>query len=299
MNSVKNILCPVDFSQDSENSIKRAAFLAQLFNAELSLIHVITLVPNPYTMLYGIDFQVTDTDQIIESARKTLNELRQNHVPDAVTTKTQVMVGTLADELAKAVQQFESGLIVMSTSGSHGAEEFFIGSNAAKVVRTSPVPVLTINRPDHELSFRKILVSVGYGMGIISIKRFLYSHCLQFGSIIELVMISNEDPGTEKYNVIDRFLKLEVASLTKAGFINVTGKIIKGEIVSQAIIDHAVNNDFNMIAMNTHARAGISRFILGSITEEVINHSSIPVLSCKPTGKTDEDGYFFHPNTAF
>ena len=63
--------------------------------------------------------------------------------------------------------------------------------------------------------------------------------------------------------------------------IKVTGKIISGP-PAQAIIDTAKTEKVDMIVMGTHGRAGVEKFLFGSVAQKVVQHSEIPVLTLKP-----------------
>ena len=51
-----------------------------------------------------------------------------------------------------------------------------------------------------------------------------------------------------------------------------------------AILDYAQNNKVDLIIMSTHGRSGISRWAFGSVTDKVIRHSKVPVLTVTPEG---------------
>jgi len=52
---------------------------------------------------------------------------------------------------------------------------------------------------------------------------------------------------------------------------------------AQEIVDHARDRDFDLIAMSTHGRTGLAQFVLGSVTNKVINTATIPILLYRPT----------------
>lgn len=52
--------------------------------------------------------------------------------------------------------------------------------------------------------------------------------------------------------------------------------------IAEAIINHALDNDINMIALATHGRGGIKRMVFGSIADHVLRHCSIPMLVITP-----------------
>ncbi len=50
---------------------------------------------------------------------------------------------------------------------------------------------------------------------------------------------------------------------------------------AQEIVEHARDRDFDLIAMSTHGRTGISQFVLGSVASKVIHMATVPILLCR------------------
>jgi nucleotide-binding universal stress UspA family protein len=63
--------------------------------------------------------------------------------------------------------------------------------------------------------------------------------------------------------------------------VDVTCASIEGLSAAPAILDYAESHDVDLVAMSTHGRRGLRRFLLGSVTEEVVQRSSPPVLTLR------------------
>ena len=50
---------------------------------------------------------------------------------------------------------------------------------------------------------------------------------------------------------------------------------------AQEIVEHARNRDFDLIAMSTHGRTGLTQFVLGSVASKVIHTATVPILLCR------------------
>jgi len=74
------------------------------------------------------------------------------------------------------------------------------------------------------------------------------------------------------------------------GIENVTTSVIRGR-PADAILKHASERDAGLLAMGTHGRTGVRRFVLGSVTEEVITRASVPVLTARSTEAPLETHY--------
>jgi nucleotide-binding universal stress UspA family protein len=68
----------------------------------------------------------------------------------------------------------------------------------------------------------------------------------------------------------------------ETGIPGITTDLIEGINPAIGIVEYADNKDMDLIVINTHARKGIKKFIMGSVTEKIVQESSCPVLVIKP-----------------
>ena len=147
MVAIQKILFPCDLTRHSVKILNYALGLAGTFGSRLCILHVVQDLRN-WAGLYmphkRLDLEQKDVE---EHARQLLMEFCLD-IPDARTkAEKQVVSGDPAEEIIKSADAEKADLIVMGTHGRTGLEYHLFGSVAAKVVRLSPVPVLTIN-PD-------------------------------------------------------------------------------------------------------------------------------------------------------
>ncbi len=64
------------------------------------------------------------------------------------------------------------------------------------------------------------------------------------------------------------------------GFERVTGEVREGS-PAEVVLDHAADHDVDLVVMGTHARTGVERYLLGSVTERVLRASPVPVLTVR------------------
>lgn len=145
---LKKIICPVDFSEPSNEGLKAAVELAQYFSAELIIVHVVHVQPVVTPGIPTTKTGRTYYQEVNELARTSLDEIVEKQVPESATARTNVLAGQPAFEIIKETEAEKADVIVMATHGWTGWRRFIFGSVAEKVVRTSPVPVLTIPKPE-------------------------------------------------------------------------------------------------------------------------------------------------------
>jgi len=85
---------------------------------------------------------------------------------------------------------------------------------------------------------------------------------------------------TEKY--VESYLSKAADSLKEDG-IAVQTVVVSGRPAEQ-ILDYANKNQVDLIIMSTHGRSGVSRWVIGSVTDKVVRHSVTPVLTISPPG---------------
>jgi nucleotide-binding universal stress UspA family protein len=142
MNTFKHILVPTDFSPSSASALELAVDMATKFDAELTLVHVWELPVYPYMELILSPKEVTSS--VEKAAADCLaSELKaiQARLPRA---RSKLMMGIPWRKIVDTLKESEADLLVMGTHGRRGFEHVVMGSVAEKLVRLSPVPVLTV-----------------------------------------------------------------------------------------------------------------------------------------------------------
>lgn len=138
------ILFATDFSESSEHAFRYALSLARKFESRLGIIHVI----NEPVDLRGfyvphISFDKLE-EEIEQGAQKLMEKFCRIHGHDYQKIETYVVPGIPYDEIIKKGEELSADLIVVGTHGRTGLDHVLFGSTAEKVVRKSPVPVMTI-----------------------------------------------------------------------------------------------------------------------------------------------------------
>jgi nucleotide-binding universal stress UspA family protein len=150
MIAIRRILAPTDFSDNSAPAVRYAAELAEKFEAELVLLHVVqdlalvlpdAVMPTPVA--------TPDLDEMIAAAKSGI----ANQVKDLdlarLNPKSEVRVGTPATEIVAAAEDLKADLLCVSTHGRTGLAHLLLGSVAEKIVRHAPAscPVLVVRPP--------------------------------------------------------------------------------------------------------------------------------------------------------
>jgi universal stress protein A len=149
----KRILVPHDFSPCANRALAVARDEAKLHGGKITLLHVVDLPPayGPDTTLIVANHGETPIgmrDYAVRSAADHLEDLGTRLEGDGVHVSTFVRVGKPIDEILRFASEHDADAIVMGTHGRAGIQHLIAGSVAERVVRASPVPVVTIRQHD-------------------------------------------------------------------------------------------------------------------------------------------------------
>ena len=143
MAKIKKILFPTDFSEASLAALPYAVDIAQLFKAQIFVIHVVPLFPSPAEGP-GYGPELDYLNYLRTDANKALDQLLAKKIPKEVKASKFLTDGDEAQEILRAVESLHIDLITISTHGRTGWHHLVFGSVAEKVIRMSHVPVLTV-----------------------------------------------------------------------------------------------------------------------------------------------------------
>lgn len=144
----KKILCPLDFSEFTDEIVDYAVAIAKKFDAELHFLHIIPSLNyfTPYESFLTPENLIAIEKNIEAEVNKDFDKVMKKI--DMAAKKT-IRNGAAFVEIIDYVKTESVDLVVMGTHGRSGIEHILIGSVAEKVVRKSPCPVLTI-RPKNK-----------------------------------------------------------------------------------------------------------------------------------------------------
>lgn len=141
MREVRNILVPVDFSDNSYKVLDSARYFAGKCGAALHVLYVVQSLEN-YAGFFVPHVPIARfEEEMVEGAEKKMESL----LGDTEVASTKVLAGDVAEEIAGFAAREGMDLIIMGTHGYKGLEKAMFGSIAEKVVKSAPCPVMTIN----------------------------------------------------------------------------------------------------------------------------------------------------------
>ena len=125
-----------------EPAVALARDLAGGLHAELILLHVVRPIVNVYPDLPHDSF-VRVQQEVEEQSRRMLER-----IAESTGARTELRIGEPVTEILAAATHEGASMIVMGTHGRHGVPRLLFGSIAERVVRRSPIPVVTVHTPE-------------------------------------------------------------------------------------------------------------------------------------------------------
>ena len=135
----KHILVPTDFSEYSKHAAEKALALRELFDARLSVVHVVNYLPPAFISAQA---EHTSAAQIIARATAYLKEWAQAEGLDSA--EQLVTSGTAGREVVATAKAKDVDLIVIGTSGEGGMKRL-LGSTTSAVMHHAPCDVLSVH----------------------------------------------------------------------------------------------------------------------------------------------------------
>lgn len=280
---MKNILVPTDFSDCAYAAVKTAADIARRQNAKIRLLHV---YERP---IYGFVDMAVDHEQN-RKLKSEINEKFEKLKADSVLNGLHVATSLAWDkpvwETVMEDDFKDHELIVMGTHGASGFKEVFIGSNAEKVVRSSKIPVLTVNQYNKPFEPSSIVFASNFYREAESAFKVVEKVRHAFNAKVKFLKINT--PGNFEATWYSEKVMTEFAE--NIGLKEYSTHIYNDENVEKGILNFCTSNEPDIIAIATHGRTGLLHLINGSIAESVVNHFHLPVLSIRledvesPTG---------------
>jgi nucleotide-binding universal stress UspA family protein len=298
-NMYDKILVPLDGSALAEQVLPYMKPLAKALVASIELLRIIP----PAGLELADPSSTNPQDQALDYLRSisaSLNDL-------GVSISSIVRQGSPASWIISEAEQEPGTLIAMSTHGRSGVARWLLGSVTDKVLLATTTPLLIVRpseppNPVSEVQLKTVIVPLD---GSVLAEQVLL-HVATLAKALDLaVKLVQVHPSVEEYSryferqqigsaatvysgpyeVFSReadaqameYLHEVKMQLHHEGVWLVEESLLRGHPAA-TIVDLARETPGSLVAMTTHGRSGMGRWLLGSVAERVIRHSGVPVL---------------------
>jgi nucleotide-binding universal stress UspA family protein len=314
MKQIQKILVPTDFSKNSETAYIVAAKLAHLFGAKVDFLHVVpSLVYFKESIKkLGIPLDMDEEfyPQIQKESKHRLKEAFVDYVAEENQGEVHVAIHPRVSEgISEYASKHSFDLIVIGERGM-GENPLFRGSTSDKVIRSSKVPVMSVNESfelsgiksilvptdgsEHSLSALEaafdLAVATGanlhlfhvlelYGSAVDEVPRDLHTSEEEAvrGSIIQ--KLEEHFPYGSRIRLHDQNGEMKLEENGKSVGLNL--EITRG-VSAHYEIERKATDAADLVVIATHGHSGLSHLLLGSTAEKVTQHVNKPVLTIRP-----------------
>ncbi|HSQ12550.1 MAG TPA: universal stress protein [Candidatus Deferrimicrobium sp.] len=281
----KKILVPLDGSKLAERVLPFARRLADSFGAAVELLRV-------------SDPDARPPFSPPQASAQYLKEVSEKYFPASAQVAEVAEVGEPAQVIIDRAKADPACLIAMATHGMSGMRRWLLGSVVAKVVHTAANPLLLVRPADGDPSMPVVLNTIFVPLDGSALAEKALPHVIALGKTMNLEVhlmrvytlppdayvvadgVIAQGPAAFRDSIKNEattYLEGKIDELRASGLERLVATAIEGDAASE-IIDIARKTPNNLIAMSTHGRSGVGRWLLGSVAEKVIQHSQDPVL---------------------
>ncbi len=274
---MKDIVVAIDFSKGSLHALDYAIEFANHVKSNVVMVWVDSHT-NP-------DFAFTaEVNEFREEASKNLEEILKVNKSRLKHGKLSYKLrkGKVYQEIANQAKHNDAFLIIAGTHGVTGYEEFWIGSNAYRIVSYAPCPVITV-RYDFEIKpagITSIILPIDSTLDTRQKVPFTIELAKAFNADVYLLSLYTTSIKAMQRKV-DNYARLAEKLLDEAA-VNYSVESMLADNITNAAIEYARKVDADLIAIMTEQETNASNILLGPFAQQMVNHSPIPVLSIQP-----------------
>ena len=274
----RTILVPIDFSDCSMDAFNSTLSIAKQTHSGVHLLHAADLPGDWYDWTEaqrGENPFLLNKERDLRRRLETLSDkCKQRGLVCSISLSTKPVAISVEETIAK----MDIDLVVMGSHGASGKQEYFIGSNAQKVLRQIRIPLLVLKSElNAPIRFNKCL----FASALFQSDKEILHRVLDFGRLFGLEEIHIIAIDTAKYFrqlpiIMHEALKDFANSVHDLSVKTHYGKAVS---VEAGIRHYSEANDIDLIAISNKEKHPLKRMLVGSNVELLINHSRVPVLT--------------------
>jgi nucleotide-binding universal stress UspA family protein len=272
---MKEIIVAVDFSECSVNAIEHAISIAIRAKRDVKLVYVY----NP-AKSHRIIYKYTDS---LDEATKLLEELTARYQPAIAPRQLtfKIREGKIFKEIVDEAKESQAMLIVAGTHGTSGFEEFWIGSNAYRIICAATCPVITLREGvKSERELKRIVMPIDSTLASRQKAPATAQMAKLFGAEVHVLALFQSNYKDSQRNILDYAKQVcEYFEKNRIDFL-MTSRRCKNP--TEATIDYAKKIEANLITIMTEQSSSAVNLILGAYAQQMIHRSPFPVMSVQP-----------------
>lgn len=275
----ETILVPVDFSKVVDYSTDHALAIAGLFNHKICLLHIMD------------EKSFSKTQEKEEVEKKLITLVHECKEKSGLEVDYMVRAGSIFSEISKVAEEIKAEFVIMGIHAKKSIKNIF-GTDAYKVILSSPAPVLVVKDRHHHKGYPDIVLPLDFTHETTSKIKIAIKFARYFDATIRIIGVL--DTGSSVYKLHkEALIKKATSKLDQAG-VKYTSELFinPGVSLHQAITDYAHKIDAELIMIVAEKGSMFSELFFPNTAEQIIVMSDIPVLTLIPGqwGVEEDDG---------
>jgi len=269
---MKNIIVPIDFSSESLNGLKMAVLFSQREKVNIQLLYVLQKSAETEKALMDTEQKIAE-EKFIKIIDEFKPQLQNNSMLASLISR-----GRIYQEVVNLANKEPDTIITTSTHGASGFQEFFIGSNAFRIISATDKPVITLRKNYCPSEISRIILPIGLSADSRQKVPITTEIAKLFKAEVHVVGVHT---SKSKQNV----KKIRSYTSQVAGYIE--GKVrcesneVFGDNIPEMLINYANTIKADLISITTEQSPGLS-LIMGNTAHQLLNKAEIPVLCLTP-----------------
>ncbi|MCM4158615.1 universal stress protein [Antarcticibacterium flavum] len=275
MKSINRILLLTDFSEISDNAMEYAVIVAKKTRAEIQVMHIVNTPVDWVNLGVEKEKQYPETRERIADARVALNDVVSRFRDKGIIARSVLIYNLDVESIPEYVKDEDLDLIIMGSHGVRGIKEFTIGSNAQKVLRASIKPVLIVkNKPKYD-SIKEVLFASTFDKKYSRHFESVLTFVNAFEARVHLLYINTPYDFKETHEM-DVLFDSYYSSCAEG---SCTKHIYNAHNEESGVKYFLKQQEPDVFAIVTEGRSAFSQIFSPSLTEKIVNHLDVPVLS--------------------
>jgi nucleotide-binding universal stress UspA family protein len=269
---MKNIIVPIDFSIESLNGLKMAILFSKKTQVNIQMVYVIQKTAESEKSAVEAE-QKKAVDNFEQIIKDFTPQLGTNSTLDFVVKK-----GRVYQEIVNQAELFSDSIITASTHGASGFQEFFIGSNAFRIISATDRPVITLRKNACPDDIKRIILPINLSVDSRQKVPFTAELAQLFDAEIHVVGIY-KSKSERDIRKLRSYISQVVGYIE--GKVHCESNEVFGTNATELLINYANAVKADLISITTEQSLGLS-FIIGNTAHQILNKAEIPILCLTP-----------------
>jgi len=272
---MKKILVPTDFSECADKASQVAIKISRMIGTEIHFLHIAD-VPVDWFTMEDNENMYPEVTKNIKHFQSKLESLVQDASTASVAATNRLAFNKNYQGILQYIEEEQVDMVIMGSKGATGLKELLVGSNTQKIVRVSPVPVLVVKEDlTDRFNLEHMVFVSDFNEEVMDQFKKYVAFVRSLNAKLSLLFINTPENFTDS---LTTKIKLGNYAMHAPGVVQNT-HVFNSYNFLDGLNLFCDENNVDAVGMITHGGTSGMHLFSGSLTEKVVNHSELPVLT--------------------